>query len=166
MPRFTPEEDIKKIREMAARGIPKDDIAKQLGLHVNTVTIYSNDESLAKYYERERRKKEKRDADPDYTRRKREWQRKWEARKRQQPREGDPPPHQAIKTAVPILQELFRYMWKHRIKQRDIAEKVKIGENSLKVWKKGKAEPTLANLEALCDGLGFKLALVPKEPRE
>lgn len=162
MPKRITERDIQKMREMIAQGVARKDIAYRLGCHVNTVSIYSSDESFKRYVEREKKKWKNRADDPEHRQRQREWQRQWEARQRAIPRSGDPPQHQAIKTAVPILRKLFRHMYENRIKQRDVAEAANVGENTIKAWKKGKAEPTLANLEALCDSLGFELTLTPK----
>lgn len=89
-------------------------------------------------------------------------QKRKQARK-ERARAKAPPEHMAIKTAVPLLQELFDIAWRQGARQRDIAAAARVSPGAVQNWKKGKTDPTLRNLEAVADVLGYVLVLKPRE---
>lgn len=82
---------------------------------------------------------------------------------RQRRRKAPPPDHQAIRTASPIMRQLFEEMWRQGLRQADVGKQIGVSHNALTLWKKGHTGPSLFSVEAMAQVLGLALVLKPRE---
>lgn len=139
-------DQVAEIRRLLAEGHSRRAVAALVGVSRASVDKYRSTDAV-----------ERRRAVSIRTEQKRKQARK------EQSRSKAPPEHLAIKTAVPLLQELFDIAWKQGTRQQDIAAAARVSPGAVQNWKKGKADPTLRNLEAVADVLGYELVLKPRE---
>jgi transcriptional regulator with XRE-family HTH domain len=140
-----PPETIAEIRRLKAAGLSTSDVARLVGVNRSTVKKYQSDEHV----ERRREISARNNA-------------KMRAKERESLRLEPPSELQAVKTAIPLLRKLFDTAWKRRVQQRTLAKAARVSPNTIQNWKKGVAEPTFRNLEAVADSLGFEIVLRPK----
>lgn len=84
-------------------------------------------------------------------------------RQRAERRNGSPPAHMAIRTASPIVRELFEEMWRQGLKQHEIARRIGVSHNVLTLWKKGRTGPSMFSAQAMADVLGYELVLQKRD---
>jgi transcriptional regulator with XRE-family HTH domain len=65
-----------------------------------------------------------------------------------------------IRTASPILQELFATAYDRKLNDFALADMAGVTAMTIGNWRRGKNEPSIYNAEILADSLGFKLVLV------
>lgn len=64
-----------------------------------------------------------------------------------------------IRTASPVLRELFEIADKYGITQTDMAQRSKMYQQQVSSIKAGKHEPGIMTVESLAHALGYKLTL-------
>lgn len=76
-------------------------------------------------------------------------------------RVDEPTGHNAIRTADPILRELFGVMHRRRIKMKDMADRIGRSHVALTHYKKGTTTPTMLDVIAIARELGYEVKLIP-----
>lgn len=140
-----PPETIAEIRRLKADGISISEIARRVSANRSTVKKYQSEENV--------QRRRQRSADSNARKRAKEL-----ASDRLTPQSE----HRVVKTAIPVLHQLFDVAWKKRVTQKQMAKAAGVAHTTLTYWKKGVTEPTFRNLEAVADSLGFEIVLRPK----
>ncbi|MER9436730.1 helix-turn-helix domain-containing protein [Mesorhizobium sp. M0618] len=71
-----------------------------------------------------------------------------------------------IRTASPVLKQVFMEMHLQGVTQNAIAECLNSTQSRVSEWSQGKVEPGVMTVEAICRRLGYRLALEPIEERK
>jgi DNA-binding phage protein len=67
------------------------------------------------------------------------------------------------KTASTVVKKLFGIMKEDRRRIVDVAVSLNMTSTGLQYWKSGRTDPSITNVEALAQELGFRLVLEPIE---
>ncbi len=78
-------------------------------------------------------------------------------------RPPEPTGRNAIRTADPVLRELFAVMHRRRITMKSLAPRIGRSAVALSHYKKGTTTPSMLDVIAIADELGYELVLKPRE---
>ena len=156
----------KRIRVLIGMGVTQRDIAMRLGVSLATVWKYSKDANIEAANERTKRWREAKRLTPEQKAKKREeLERRKVERVLKEPAPVDrsnavPTGRNGIKTAVPLVRELFIEMWRKKMLIADVAKAAKMPAQTLSLWRAGHSAPTLSLFLDVARIVGFDVQLV------